>query len=336
MLEKPDIPDELIISRLQQEYDLAVTELTFLPLGVDENTAVYRVLTKTGAAYFLKLRKNFDEIIVRVPLLLQEQGIQAILVPFAARSGQRWADFDDYKILLYPFIAGKDSFGVELSDRHKRIFGAALKSIHTTQVPAELKGLIPKENYSPHWRELLKSFQTQVENNTFTEPTAAELAGFMRSRRDEIRRLLERTEELADGSRAKSREFVLCHTDVHGANILLSESGELYIVDWDNPLLAPKERDLMFIGSGVDGLWKSKREEAIFYQAYGETEIDLTTLAYYRYARIIEDLAVICQQLFLTDAGGADREQAYQYFTSNFAAGNTLDVAKDTDRLSTN
>jgi spectinomycin phosphotransferase len=196
MLEKPDIPDELIISRLQQEYDLAVTELTFLPLGVDENTAVYRVLTQTGAAYFLKLRKNFNEIIVRVPLLLQEQGIQAILVPFAARSGQRWADFDDYKILLYPFIAGKDSFGVELSDRHKRIFGAALKSIHTTQIPTELKGLIPKENYSPHWRELLKSFQTQVENNKFTEPTAIELAGFMRSRRDAIRRLLERTESL--------------------------------------------------------------------------------------------------------------------------------------------
>jgi spectinomycin phosphotransferase len=106
-------------------------------------------------------------------------------------------------------------------------------------------------------------------------------------------------------------------------------------VDWDNPLLAPKERDLMFIGSGVDGLWKSKREEAIFYQAYGETEIDLTTLAYYRYARIIEDLAVICQQLFSTEAGGADRAQAYQYFTSNFEPGNTLDVAKDTDRLST-
>ena len=40
MLTKPNIPDELIISRLQEEYGLHVTSLTFLPLGADMNAAV--------------------------------------------------------------------------------------------------------------------------------------------------------------------------------------------------------------------------------------------------------------------------------------------------------
>ncbi len=53
MLTKPDIADELIISRLQEEYDLRVSTLTFLPLGADMGAAVYRVITEDGTVYFM-------------------------------------------------------------------------------------------------------------------------------------------------------------------------------------------------------------------------------------------------------------------------------------------
>ncbi len=74
----------------------------------------------------------------------------------------------------------------------------------------------------------------------------------------------------------------------------------------------------MFIGGGIDDIWKGKREEAVLYQGYGQAEIDLPALAYYRYERIIEDLAVFCGQLLLTDEGGVDRERSYGCFRSNF------------------
>ncbi len=35
MLEKPSLPDELIISRLQEEYGFRVAKLTFLPIGAE-------------------------------------------------------------------------------------------------------------------------------------------------------------------------------------------------------------------------------------------------------------------------------------------------------------
>jgi spectinomycin phosphotransferase len=107
----------------------------------------------------------------------------------------------------------------------------------------------------------------------------------------------------------------------------------MYIVDWDNPRLAPKERDLMFIGGGMDRIWKSEREESVFYEGYGKTEVDRTALAYYRYERIIEDLAVICEQLLSSDEGGADRERSYGWFRSNFEPGSTLEIAKRTDKM---
>jgi spectinomycin phosphotransferase len=189
-----------------------------------------------------------------------------------------------------------------LSDHHRRSLGITLRQLHAAQLPPELERHIPQENFSPQWRESLKLLQGLAENKTFDDPAAAKLAEFMQSKRSEIARLVARTEELASGLRSKPLEFVLCHTDIHGGNILISDTDGFHvvIVDWDNPLLAPKERDLMFIGGGIDEIWKGEREEALFYEGYGKTEIDLAALAYYRYERIIEDLAVIGEQLLLT------------------------------------
>lgn len=335
MLEKPNIPDELIISRLQDEYNLHVAELAFLPIGADSRTSVYRVSTDDGTAYFLKLRKNFNEVIVNVPLFLGESGIQEIIVPFETKSRQHWADFGKHKIILYPFIEGQDGFERELTDQHRRSLGAAFKRIHTAQLPRELRETIRKEIFSSEWREDMKSFQAQAENQTFHDPTAAKLAEFINSNQTEITRLVERAEQLASELRSKPWELVLCHTDIHGGNVLIDSKDQLYIVDWDDPILAPKERDLMFIGSGIDDIWKTKREEALFYEGYGKTEINIMALAYYRYERVIEDLAVIGEQLLSTDKGGADAERSYGWFTSNFEPGSTIEIARNTDKLLT-
>jgi spectinomycin phosphotransferase len=153
MLTKPDIKDELIISRLQDEYNLHVSILTFLPIGADMGTAVYRVVADDGTSNFLKLRKGFDEISVTVPLFLKSQGIKEIIAPFETKSNQGWADFGAYKMILYPFIEGVNGFETEVTDKHKRIFGRALKGIHSAQIPPELKRQIPQETFSPQWRE---------------------------------------------------------------------------------------------------------------------------------------------------------------------------------------
>ena len=334
MLEKPDIPDELIISHLQVKYGFHASALTFLPLGADTGSVSYRITASNGTAYFLKLRKGFSEISVTVPLFLKSQGVKEIIAPFETKSKQGWADFGEYKMILYPFIEGKDGFEMELSDRHKQTLGAALKAIHSIKPPPTLKEQIPQETLSPIFREKMRSLQKQANSQVFHDPWAAELAKFMRSKQAEISQLIERADQLAAELRSQPLEFVLCHTDIHGGNMLFSDTGEFYIVDWDNPLLAPKERDLMFIGGGVDWIWKSPHDEAQFYAGYGKTEFDFAILAYYRYERIVQDLVAYCEFLFLSEAGGMDREPAYTTFKVNFEPGQTIEIAKKTDPAS--
>ncbi len=332
MLEKPNISDEQIISHLRELFGLHATQLTFLPLGADIGTAVYRVIADDGTLYFLKLRKGFEEISVTVPLFLKSQGIPEIISPLETKSRQGWADFGEYQMILYPFVDGKNGFEMELADHHKRALGRALKAIHSTSVPTELRRSIPKEPFSSQWREQVRSFQAQVEEKSFKDPTAAKLALFIKSKRKEISSLIQRTDQLASEVQSKSLTLVLCHTDIHGANILITEEDNMYIVDWDNPLLAPKERDLMFIGGGIDNIWKREQDESMFYEGYGKTNIDFTVLAYYRYERIIEDLAAYGEQLLSTDEGGADRESGYRRFISNFKPGSTIEIAEKTTR----
>ena len=60
MLTKPDIADELINSRLQDEYGLRVISLTFLPLGADMGTAVYRVVARRWNGVLPQMEKRFQ------------------------------------------------------------------------------------------------------------------------------------------------------------------------------------------------------------------------------------------------------------------------------------
>ena len=334
MLAKPDLPDQFIIDGVQAAYGQQVARVTFLPIGYDVNTAVYRLLAEDGGDYFLKLRKgDFNEIAVALPHFLRTQGIQAIIAPLKTRRGLLWGSLDGYKMILYPFIPGRDGYAAALSDQQWIDFGAAVKRVHSAQIPPALTSLIAQENYSPQWREMVSSFQAQVETTDFDDPTAAKLAAFMNTKRAAISHLVARADQLGLALQTRRLDFVLCHSDLHPGNLLIGNHEKLYIVDWDNPSFAPKERDLMFVGAGMGSEGPFELEEALFYQGYGgdpgyaQTGVDRMALAYYRCERIVQDIAAFCEQLLLTAEGGADREQAYQYFAGQFLPDHEVDIA---------
>ena len=331
MIEKPGLPEASILSRLQAEYGLHDAQVAFLPIGADVNTAVYRAETPGKTAYFLKLRKgNFAEITVTLPHFLKTQGIRQIIDPLPAGSGRLWGSLDAYAMILYPFIDGKDAYELEPSDDQWVDFGAALKSIHTIQLPPAISEQIPRETYSPQWREMVKAFQAQAERTAFDEPTAAKMAAFMAAKRDQIDALVARADRLGRQLLADSPQLVLCHSDIHAGNLHLCPDGSMYIVDWDAPIFSPKEHDLDLIGGSWT--WNSPRQQALFYQGYGQADLDQTALEYYRCERIILDIAAYGEQMFLSDAGGEDREQGYQYFTSNFLPGHEIELALNTGK----
>jgi spectinomycin phosphotransferase len=331
MLEKPDLMDEQIINHLEKNHGFSVIHLDFLPIGADANTAAYRVETETGNSYFLKLRKNsFNPASVLVPQFLHDQGLLQVIPVLKTKIGEFWTRLEKFYCVLFPYIQGSSGFESTLTSEQWFTFGEALRNMHATLLPPELHALLPTETYTPYWRERVKGFLDQVEAYINVDPISIKMIALMRQQREEILLITERAGQLGQILAAKSSAHVVCHADIHAGNLLIAPEGGLYIVDWDNLIMAPKERDLMFIGGGVGGIWNTKEEEQRFYQGYGATEIDLTTLAYYRYERIVQDTAAYCEEILETEGDSPDREQGLRYFASLFMPNEVVKIAHRT------
>jgi len=117
MLEPPDVQDAQIIACLEAAYGLLITEIAFLPLGADVDTAVYRVVADNTTQYFLKLRRGlFSEVTVTIPHWLAEAGMQHLISPLATHTtGALWTQLAPFTVILYPFVTGRSGWEVELS-----------------------------------------------------------------------------------------------------------------------------------------------------------------------------------------------------------------------------
>ena len=332
MLEKPDIPDETIAACLRNEFGLSVTQVDFLPLGADQNTAVYRA-READTTYFVKLRSgNFNQTAVVLPVFIHDQGVRQIILPLETRNGKLWANLDTYKLILYPFIDGWSGYEISLSDRQWRDFGAAIRRLHMTKLPQPLADRIPRETFSPQYRQRASVYLEQIQTVKYEDPTSIKLAEFLIGKRDTVIDLINRTELLVTVLQLLPLEYVLCHSDLHAGNILVDAAGGFYIIDWDDPIFAPKERDLMFIGGGQGfSGYSATEEEALFYQGYGSVQVDKSALAYYRCERIVVDIALFCEQILSPDEGEKNRMQALRYLMSNFEPGGTIETVSRRD-----
>ena len=328
MLEAPNLNTDALIACLNAAYAIEVADVTFLPLGADQDTAVYRAGAADGAMYFCKLRRG--ELFapsVTVPHWLHTQGAQHVMAPYTTRDGELWTRLEPFTVVLYPFVVGQDAVDAPLSARQLVDFGAATRRIHDAKLPEALRRGIPRETYDPYWRDRVKMFQAVAGARTFTEPVAAKTVDLFRAHNVEIGHCVARAEALAAELSQQSPAYVPCHSDLHAWNILTTDTGAFDIVDWDELIYAPRERDLMFIGAGHP-VWNSPSEIAAFYDGYGPTPINRAALAYYRYDRIVKDIEAYAEALLLTDEGGADRPVMYEQLASNFDPGGVLEAAR--------
>lgn len=332
MLEKHPLSDPIIISCLNTHYGFEVASLTFLPLGADMNASVYKVQTLNQKSYFIKLKHgHHHDTSVEIVELLQSAGIRQIIPPVKTIHGRTTQRIDDFTLIVYPFIDGQDGFNRNLTDDQWTTLGKALRQVHEVEVPLPIQNRIRRETYSAKWREIVRSIYVHIEAEPIADEIALKLQKFMKKNMLAIRRLVDRAEQLGGKLQNQSPKFVLCHSDIHAGNVLIDGNNTIYIVDWDEPIMAPKERDLMFIGGGVGNVWNKPHEEKLFYKGYGKTEVDSTVLAYYRHERIVEDIAIYSRELLLTTARGKDRPEMYRQFIDMFAPQGVVEIAFKTD-----
>jgi spectinomycin phosphotransferase len=328
MLEKPDLADETIVACLHASYGLSVGRLDFLPIGNDSSARVYRVGARDGTSYFLKVKQGtLYQPSVIIPHHLKNSGIKSIIAPLPNLAGALWATADTFTLILYPFVEGSTGMETGMSEEQWTAFGSILKRIHTTALSEEAFAVVENETFMPRWSGTIRLLQAHMLANDYTDSFQQELAAFWKAKAAEIITIVDRTEAIGRRLQAQAPELVLCHSDIHTANILLDADGKLFIVDWDQPVFAPKERDLMFVMRGNGG--SESTDEQCFFKGYGQPEINNLALAYYRCEWVVQEIGDYGTRVFLTPNMGAETKQdSLRGFQQLFLPGDVVEAAE--------
>ncbi len=327
------IQEQEIIDLLKIYYGIYIQAVQFISGGADINALAYKADAKSSPhSYFVKFKYgNHDEINLSIMRLLHDSGIKEIIFPINTLEGKLLQHLDRFIMIVYPFIHAPNGFTQNLTETQWKQLGKALRRIHDASVPALIQNELRKETYSSKWREMVRSFYSKIEPNTSDDKITADFKSFFKQNIDKIYRLVDSAEELSKKIHPDPDKYVLCHSDIHAGNILVANDDSIYIIDWDEPMLGPKERDLMFIGGGVGNVWNKPQEIDHFYEGYGKTSIDKTILSYYRHERIVEDVALYSKDLLSHEQSNQSRLEMFKHFKEMFDPNGVVEIALATN-----
>jgi spectinomycin phosphotransferase len=325
------IADPQIAAVLQHEYGIHMAERTFLPLGHDTYSAVYRILDQHHQPYFLKIRIGaFPQTSLLIPRLLLEAGITNVLAPIRTCSGEITASMESYSVVLYPYIAGQNAMERGMTHTQWRVYGTALRAVHDYQLDPVIASQLPHETFQFPVGDRIAHLDQQLLNVQPQDQYQESFLRFWDRYRPQIISSVSHAKALGKQLQKLPFTNVLCHSDIHAANIMLADTGALYLIDWDSPLMAPRERDLLFVVGSIIARRVHPEEEQIFFETYGHMPINWQALGYYRYERAIEDIEVTGRSILIDGAlSGPAIAEEIALMETFFQPGDILALARE-------
>lgn len=293
---EPDIDKAALTIELYQEYGIDVEKLVFVPKGMV--ASIYVVHCSGGDCYFLKLfsdsrlaRAGVRHTGLYLPLtwnLHYKKLLPNVPYPIKAKGGEFTANFGDQTLTLTNFIDGEvlgfeDPFSDEILAQLAGLVGILHRSTH--DIGIEFTNV---ESFGiPFEDELLDGLDALERITDADNKGKQELKELLLHRRDEILGYLDRLKELQQIARAINKEKVLCHTDLHGDNMIMDPQGNIHVLDWEGAMLAPPEHDLFFFA------WEDRFMDVFlpnYEREFGSVSLDSSVFGFYYYRRNLEDL----------------------------------------------
>lgn len=319
-------PDESILrAALESGYGFTVDRLEIELAGADALAWTWRATTAEGRALFVKLRRDVRPAAVLIPRHLRSIGFEQVVAALPTLAGAAWLDIEGWTAVVTELIDGLPVNRAGLDADGWRRLGAFAARLHAVALPAELAALLRVEDFRSPMTDRARSVDARVDG--LAEGALDEHAIAVRRRWIAERATIRRIVALSDaiGARIRSRPepergpFVLCHADFHGANILVDRGGGLHVIDWDELVLAPPERDLMFVRGSVVAGPVSETEADAFEEGYGRSAVDLERLAWYRIDWAVQDVTGYAEEvLFGPDRDPPSRPRARRIFEGLF------------------
>lgn len=266
MISEPNLNKEQLKNLLENKYALQIEDLIFEPKG--EVSWSYIIQCKDGEKKFIKIHKRRDLNIQRLQLLFDlhtKCQIENIAYPLKTIEGDLEIEVDGYPAVLFNFINGKTSLEQELTNDQLMNLGELLARIHQSKVA--VGSFDTKEKFTHSFKPGIQNIYDYLDKPQELNEPQKETVEIYRRFREIFLAELDSLEKLGVDFRNRDIEFVNCHGEPSPNNILITPKGQVYLIDWDEPIFAPKEKDLMFFDKRfqqfMKGYGKSSKDIAL-------------------------------------------------------------------------
>ncbi len=264
---------------IERNYNLKVTSITPASRGMVAIT--YKIVTKKSQIYFVKVVKvsEYSEIIkYSLPVLyeMNEKGIANINYPIINKNNDYLCDYKSFYLFLLNFIEGKWTLSFDL-EQYSRLIAIVHKK--TT----EIKSQIFMENFDISFAEEFLLNIRYLMTNESNELAVNELKNLISPIYEEIMNDWNDFKIVRQECRLTPFKMKITHGDAPG-NIMVDHNKNVFLIDWDEIVLAPAERDT----------WFHKYNEKfldLYREYFPGYEVNELSYKFYLYSRYFSEMA---------------------------------------------
>jgi spectinomycin phosphotransferase len=239
---------------------------------------------------------------------LHALGVRWINVPVPGLSGALSVRLADKLLIVFEFIDAEWT-----REPPFEAYVDLLASVHL----ARLSSAVGPETFEHAWLPDLRRRVAAFREGFSEDPSLRAVEDAVRRLALEIEADLVRFERLTTVVAARTdRARVLTHSDA-AWNTLVDGAGHVYLVDWDDLLLAPAERDTWF---HLTSLEDRARFLPLYRRHVPGYEVDESFYAYYLMRRYLEDLEGILDWISAADATPERRALHLEQFEGTLEA----------------
>lgn len=320
MLTEPEIKRELIKSKLEENYGIKVTKLTFNTAG--EASWSYKVETESGELFFFKIHNSLLHYKIRFDLtykLFNDCGIKNITHPIKNTNGELIIQIDNYPAALFNYINGNNASENDLNNDQKSALGKLLGQIHKAK--DAIGDFEIKEDFAYGNKDrLLDSINNAQDLLNEESEYIKKVAELLIEYKDRILNQLKVLEELGNKLRNSEISFVICHGEPHRWNTMVNNKGEVFLIDWDDSIFAPKEKDLTMV-----------KDDSLVLEGYksvvGDFNLNQEVIRYYDLEWNISEIDAWSKQILYDNTNDIQNQHDLEFLISEL---NTLSLMQKT------
>ncbi len=224
-----------------------------------------------------------------------------MIAPILAKNAAYKVENINFVLVVFPYVDGKTLCETQLTSEQISQLADILALLHSygEKTPVPTEQLV--ELYTLPFLDSLNA-AIHADNMPFG------LRKALQTHSHEITQAVRALQLLAERMRLNPPLHVLCHTDIHGWNLMWGN--RLILIDWEGLRLAPVESDLF---SFSDGFFFGYAKEE-FFAAYQKVcpgyTVNETAMNFYRLRRRLEDIAEFAHSMINDNLTASEREKS--------------------------